>query len=157
MTCRKFWVMDWFLGDWMGDELAPPSSIYRVDPWDEICPSSKDLTSKFLIIEGCNDFLLLRPVEEVEKKDESDCWASWYSGVRSSWISLCDKTLLSGRIGRILTSTWSVRLVSDQIRLALQLAFEVLGSTYEEGVGFVRAIMAVIPIRWSSFMSDSFL
>ena len=36
----------------------------------EICPSSKDLiASNFLVLVGCNVFLLLRPVEERVKNN----------------------------------------------------------------------------------------
>ena len=35
-----------------------------MEPMIEICPSSKDLAFKFLVLVGCNVFLLLRLIEK---------------------------------------------------------------------------------------------
>jgi len=74
------------------------------------------LPPKFLVLMGCNVFLLLRPVEKTERKDENSfcalgiqefgyCEMSVFAMGLSRNISLYDKVLLPGRIGKILTST----------------------------------------------------
>ena len=108
--------------DRIGNGQASPS-INNVDLWDEICPSSKAfLGPKFLGLVGCNIFLL-NSVEERKRKNENICCAldiqefgyrdlsAFVMGLSRN-ISFYDKVLLSGKIGRILTSTWYIRLVS---------------------------------------------
>jgi len=70
-------------------------------------------------------FIFVQWRKEIEK-GESSCLAPSIqeSGRReisvfviglSRNISVCDEALLAGRIGKILASTWSIHLVSDQI------------------------------------------
>ena len=83
-----------------------------------------------------SDSVLLCPIEEEEGEDGDSCCAlniqesscretSVFVMGLSRNISFCDKAQLLGRIGRILASIWSVRLVSDQISLVLMLVFRV--------------------------------
>ena len=82
----------------------------------KICPSSKDLASKFLVPMGCNVFLLLYPVEEREGENgdggnRCQAPAAWESSRRKisvfvmsllQNISFRDKALLLGMMGRAL-------------------------------------------------------
>ena len=104
-------------------------------------------------------FFLGRWRKEREKK-ESGCWALntqksshhemlvYVMGLSRN-ISFSDKALLSGRISKILASTWSVLLVSNQIYSVLLLALGVFLSWWRAEVG-----LEIVPGEGSDY-SDS--
>ena len=138
----------------------------------EICQSFKDLLAfKFLVLVGCNVFLLLRSVEEREGEygdDGNGCWASaaWKSGrnkISDFAMSLSQNISYVTRFccqeGWVIPLLWpSLFVWSPIIPIQLSargLVFFFLGGLYEVRVGLSRTVTKVDLIPSLSLMSCS--